>query len=147
MISGYIIGNPGAYYSRIREDLDLKNGTFRYHIGVLLRERIIKKKNDGMKVRFFPFSYTVGEIYQYANATNKERAYLLFLKEKKVSTVKEIAHHFSVTKQTVYIIIKSLKEKEFIFYSEDGKIAKQPIVLIEKGYREIEQFKAKNGLL
>ena len=140
LILGYIIGNPGTHYTRIKKDLDLKNGTFEYHMRVLLRERKVKKRNHGGRVRFFPYSFTVGKITEYSEPTDKERVYLLYIKQETMATVKEIAAHFSIKKQSVYYIIKQMKEKGLVFYKEDGKIASQQIILTDKGKDEVEDF-------
>jgi len=139
LILGYILGNPGAHYSQIKKELGLKNGTFDHHIRILLKERKVKRRAHGVKVRFFPFSFTVGEMSQYVDITNKEQAYLLYLKQEQLGTVKEIAEFFSVTKQSVYPVIKSLKEKELIFYKTAKLISKQSIVLTDKGRELVEQ--------
>jgi len=49
-IYGYIKVHPGDNYTTIRKNLDLKNGTLTYHLGVLEREGLIKSWNkDGYK--------------------------------------------------------------------------------------------------
>jgi len=115
LILGYIIGNPGAYYREIKDALRLNSGTYDYHIRVLLRERKIKKRTDGMRVRFFPFSFTVDSKHFPTDVTDKEHAYLLYLRQHKIATVKEIARCFSTTTQNVYPTIKHLKAKDLIF--------------------------------
>ena len=140
MILGYIVGNPGAYYREIKDALGLSNGTYDYHIRVLLRERKIKKRIDGTRVRFFPFSFTVDSKHFPTDAADKEHTYLLYFRQHKIATVKEIARYFSTTTQNVYPTIKTLKTKGLIFYKEEGWISKQPIVLTERGYQEIERF-------
>jgi len=140
LIMGYVIGNPGVYYSKIKSDLGLKNGTFDHHIHVLLRERRIKKRTDGIKVRFFPFSFNIGDMDTYTEVTNKEQAYLLYLRQKEIATVRELAKYFSTTKQNVYPAIKNLKRKELIFYTGDGWISRQAITLTDRGRQEIDRF-------
>ena len=140
MILGYILGNPGAYYREIKDALRLNNGTYDYHIRVLLREQKIKKRTDGARVRFFPFSFTVDGKHFLTDGTDKEHTYLLYFRQHKIATVKEIARYFSTTKQNVYPTIKSLKKKGLIFYKEEGWISKHLITLTKRGYQEIESF-------
>ncbi len=140
LILGYIIGNPGAHYSKIKKELNLKNGTYDYHLNVLLREKKIKKRNTGMKVRFFPQEFNIGDLSQYENITNKEKKYLLYLRENNLSTVKQIARYFKTSPNNVYPTIKNLRAKEFVFYKEEGRISKQPITLTYKGEEELNNL-------
>ncbi len=139
-ILGYILGNPGAHYNLIKQTLELKNGTLAYHLQVLLRERKIKKRNAGAKVRFFPYRYTIGELEDYSSNTRKDMSYLLFLQEETIATVDDIAEHFNVTRQSVYPTLKKLRAEGLIFYKEKTIIARQPITLTDKGRDEIINF-------
>lgn len=119
--------------------MGLKNGTFDYHIKVLLREQKIKKREEKFKVRFFPFTFNIGDLNQYKEITEKEKKYLVYIRKNEIATVKEIAKYFQTSKQNVYPTIKTLKNKNLIFYKE-GRISKQPITLTDKGREEINGF-------
>jgi DNA-binding MarR family transcriptional regulator len=53
-IQGYIIANPGANLTTIRNEFDLSNGVVVYHLRVLEREGFVSSCLDGMKRRFYP---------------------------------------------------------------------------------------------
>lgn len=145
-ILGFVAAKPGAYYSEIKKELGLKNGTFDYHIGVLLRENKIKKREEGFKVRFFPYLFNIGDINQYKDITEKEKKYLFYIREHEIATVKEIAKFFKTKNQNVYPTIKNLKEKNLIFYKDEGRISKQSITLTDKGREKIDEFMKKNKI-
>jgi len=53
-IYGYIIGNPGAYFGLIKEELDLGNGQLICHLKQLEDAHLIYSREDGAKKRFYP---------------------------------------------------------------------------------------------
>ncbi|UCE39133.1 MAG: right-handed parallel beta-helix repeat-containing protein [Thermoplasmata archaeon] len=53
-IYGYIIGNPGAHFGLIRDDLGLGSGQLVYHIKHLEEAHMIYSREDGIKKRFYP---------------------------------------------------------------------------------------------
>lgn len=53
-IYGYIIGNPGAHFGLIKEDLDLGSGQLVYHLKQLKQAHLIYSREDGVKRRFYP---------------------------------------------------------------------------------------------
>jgi len=83
---------------------------------------------------------TEGEISQYADTTDKEHAYLFYIHQEKIVTLTSIARHFSIKRQTVYPVIKSLKTKGFIFYREEDWISRQSIILTDRGRQEIKEY-------
>lgn len=117
----------------------MKNGTYDYHLKVLIKGHKIKEKKDRFNLRLFPFLYNIGDLNQYKDTTDKEKKYLQYLRENEIATVKEIAKYFQTTKQNVYPTIKTLKEKNLIFYKK-GNISIQPITLTDKGREEIDNF-------
>ncbi len=139
-ILGFIKGKPGAYHTEIKEALGLKNGSFEYHLGVLLKAGKIKKRPHGRKIRFFPEPFTIGSLSQYEEMNEREKKCLLYLRDNTIGTVKDIGWYFKSSKQNVYPVIKNLREKGLIFYKEDEKISKGSITLTEKGWDEIEKI-------
>ena len=61
-IYGYIKANPGDHYNSIKEKLDLRNGTFAYHLKILEKENYIKSTNDGLYKRFYPYEMKIPKI-------------------------------------------------------------------------------------
>ncbi len=53
-VYGYIVGHPGAYYSEVRDVLDLNNGAATHHLYVLVAMGFLRAMNDGRHKRFFP---------------------------------------------------------------------------------------------
>jgi predicted transcriptional regulator len=53
-IYGYLIGNPGAYFGLIKEDLNMGNGQLGYHLKQLMNAKMIYSREDGVKKRFYP---------------------------------------------------------------------------------------------
>jgi predicted transcriptional regulator len=53
-IYGYIIGNPGAYFGLIKQDLELGSGQLVYHLKQLKDANMIYSREDGVKKRFYP---------------------------------------------------------------------------------------------
>ncbi len=140
LLLGYITGNPGSNYTLIKSVLGLSNGRFDYHLKVLLRERRIKSRKKGLKVFFFPYSFTVREIELFVDITDKEKNFLLFLRESEISTVGEIASHYGCSKQNVYPTVKNLRKKGLIFYKDDSRLSKQPLTLTDRGRKETDKF-------
>ncbi len=63
-IYGYIKANPGDHYNSIKEKLELKNGTFAYHLRILEKEKFIKSRNDGLFRRFYPYDMNIPKLKQ-----------------------------------------------------------------------------------
>lgn len=53
-IYGYIIGNPGAYFGLIKQELELGNGQLVYHLKQLADAHLVYSREDGLKKRFYP---------------------------------------------------------------------------------------------
>jgi parallel beta-helix repeat protein len=56
-IHGYIIGNPGAHFGLIKQDLGIPNGQLVHHLRQLTRAHIIYSQVDGTRKRFYPVDY------------------------------------------------------------------------------------------
>jgi DNA-binding transcriptional ArsR family regulator len=55
-IFGYVNEHPGANFSTIMKELDLKNGVLAYHLTTLEREEMIRSLRDGTFRRYYPRS-------------------------------------------------------------------------------------------
>jgi predicted transcriptional regulator len=53
-IYGYIIGNPGAYFGLIKDELELGSGQLAYHLQQLTEGHFLYATEDGVKKRFYP---------------------------------------------------------------------------------------------
>jgi predicted transcriptional regulator len=132
-IIGFVNENPGVYYTRLKDGLSLKNGTFDYHLQVLVREHRVKKRVHRGKLRFFPFRFTIGNLAKYAEPTRKEIDFLGFIGQRGGVRIEEISSKFDIQRQSVYPVLKRLKEKELILYFGEGVLSKQVIMLSDSG--------------
>ena len=55
-IFGYVNSHPGANFSQIMKELNLKNGVLAYHLNTLEREELIRSMRDGSFRRYYPRS-------------------------------------------------------------------------------------------
>ncbi|UCF08077.1 MAG: PKD domain-containing protein, partial [Thermoplasmata archaeon] len=55
-IYGYLIGNPGAHFGLIKDDLELGSGQLVHHLKQLQDAKLIYSRQDGVKKRFYPTS-------------------------------------------------------------------------------------------
>jgi predicted transcriptional regulator len=55
-IFGYVNNHPGANFSQIMKELNLKNGVLAYHLNTLEREELIRSLRDGTFRRYYPRS-------------------------------------------------------------------------------------------
>ncbi|MGQ9583753.1 MAG: winged helix-turn-helix transcriptional regulator [Thermoplasmatota archaeon] len=56
LIFGYVLTHPGANFSQIMRELNLKNGVLAYHLGTLERVRMIRSMREGAFRRYYPCS-------------------------------------------------------------------------------------------
>ncbi len=52
-IFGFVSGNPGAYFREIQKALKLATGVVEYHLGYLVRRRLLSTEKDGKKRRYY----------------------------------------------------------------------------------------------
>jgi predicted transcriptional regulator len=55
-IFGFVNSHPGANFSQIMRELNLKNGVLAYHLNTLEREELIRSLRDGTFRRYYPRS-------------------------------------------------------------------------------------------
>ena len=55
-IFGFVNSHPGANFSQIMKELNLKNGVLAYHLNTLEREELIRSLRDGTFRRYYPRS-------------------------------------------------------------------------------------------
>jgi parallel beta-helix repeat protein len=79
-IHGYIIGNPGAHFGLIKQELGIPNGQVLYHLKRLMKAHLIYSKEDGIRKRFYPVGFP---------KQNTDRHYFTTIQEKILSIVKD----------------------------------------------------------
>ena len=104
-IYGYIKANPGDHYNSIKEKLDLKNGTFAYHLRILEKEKYIKATNDGLYKRFYPYEMKIpklkGPEYVEIQLSRFQESLVELIRAKPGVTQKEIAKLVGASPQVV----------------------------------------------
>ncbi|MEW6069677.1 MAG: winged helix-turn-helix transcriptional regulator, partial [Candidatus Thermoplasmatota archaeon] len=118
-IYGYIKANPGAHYTLIKSELDIKNGTLAYHLNLLERQELIKSKMDATRRRFYPAEMKTNEEITYLNKT--QEAIINAIREKPGVSQKEIAKVIGVSPQVVNYYIQQLEEGGVIRVVQEGK--------------------------
>jgi predicted transcriptional regulator len=118
-IYGYIRANPGAHYTLIKSELDIKNGTLAYHLNLLERQELIKSKMDGVRRRFYSAEAKVNEEITYLNKT--QEAIINVIREHAGISQKEIAKAIGVSTQIVNYYIQQLEGQGIIRVVKEGK--------------------------
>jgi predicted transcriptional regulator len=118
-IYGYILGNPGANYGAIKQDLSIANGQLVYHLKQLADAHMIYSRKDGIKKRFFPVEHPKpkGPIY-YLNETQKR--ILKAIRNLAGQTQQEIAKKAGISRQMAYYHLTKLEQKGIIYKETHG---------------------------
>ncbi len=130
-IYGYIQANPGMTFTRVRESLDLKNGTLAYHLWVLERLGFIKSVREG-RVRMLYLSGTPVTGKRLV-LSRLQYAILDLLKAEGAMSQSEMAKHFEASRQRVHYNVKVLRELELVD-AANGKVE-----LLDKGEEAMEE--------
>lgn len=97
-IYGYIIGNPGANYGLIKQDLGIPNGQLVHHLRQLTHAHLIYSTEDGIRKRFYPVDFPKpkkGEHY----FTHLQEKILRLIKENSGISQKRIASSTGISRQ------------------------------------------------
>ncbi|MEE9489801.1 MAG: helix-turn-helix domain-containing protein [Thermoplasmata archaeon] len=130
-IYGYIQANPGMTFTRVRESLDLKNGTLAYHLWVLERLGFIKSVREGrVRMLYLSGAPVTGKRLVLSRL---QYAILDVLRADGPMTQSEIAKQFETSRQRVHYNVKVLRELELID-AANGKVE-----LLDKGEEAMEE--------
>ncbi|MFQ5910033.1 MAG: helix-turn-helix domain-containing protein [Thermoplasmata archaeon] len=132
-IYGYIQANPGITYSKVRETLDLKNGTLAYHLWVLERLAFIRSVRKGR----------LRQLYLRGSPVSKgslvlsrlQYAILDLLKAEGPMTQTEMAKHFKISRQRAHYNVKVLRSMSLLAIENGGKVE-----LLREGLDAIEEL-------
>ncbi|MEW5759271.1 MAG: winged helix-turn-helix transcriptional regulator [Candidatus Thermoplasmatota archaeon] len=102
----YIKSNPGAHYSRIKKELNLKNGTLVYHLAFLEKMDIIKSCRDGFYRRYYSFDDKITN----GRLTEIQEEIIKALKENPRALQKDIALKLGISRRVVSYHMKKLRE-------------------------------------
>ena len=130
-IYGYIQANPGMTFTRVRESLDLKNGTLAYHLWVLERLGFIKSVREGrVRMLYLSGAPVTGKRLVLSRL---QYAILDVLRADGPMTQSEIAKQFETSRQRVHYNVKVLRELELVD-AANGKVE-----LLDKGEEAMEE--------
>jgi predicted transcriptional regulator len=119
-IYGYIRANPGASFNQIKNALGLHNGVFAYHLKVLMREKMIRSRRDGIYTRFYPFDMNVKGPY----LDGLKNDILHIIRSNPGITQKEIARMLGISTQLVNYHCKGLREMNLITMVPEGRYSR-----------------------
>jgi predicted transcriptional regulator len=135
-VYGVIRSNPGINYSKIREVLQIGNGTLSYHLSVLEKEGFIKSNREGLNRLFFPTKlparfqnleerFPTGEVVSEGIKLSSVQEHIVSL----VSgcpgiTQSEIVSKLQIPKQTVSYNVRHLADYGMIEVLREGNTVK-----------------------
>jgi predicted transcriptional regulator len=122
-VHGYIIGNPGAHFALIKQDLNLGNGQLIYHLKRLRDANLIYSKEDGIKKRFYPFDFPRAKTKIYILNEIQEKIFGIIQKRPGISQ-KKIANSTGISRQVAGYHLTKLEEEGIIKKEVDGRKAK-----------------------
>jgi predicted transcriptional regulator len=122
-IHGYVIGNPGAHFGLIKQDLELGTGQVVYHLKRLAEADLIYSKEDGIKKRFYPMDYTISEIDGY-HFNKTEEKIIDLIKETSGITQKKIASSIGISRQVAGYHLSKMEDIGIIEKKPEGRNVK-----------------------
>jgi predicted transcriptional regulator len=122
-IHGYVIGNPGAHFGLIKQDLKLGNGQVVYHLKRLMEADLIYSKEDGIRKRFYPKEFPESETNGH-HFNHIEEKILKLVKETRGITQKKIAHSIGISRQVAGYHLSKMEEIGAIKKKLEGRHTK-----------------------
>jgi DNA-binding transcriptional ArsR family regulator len=112
-IFGYIIGNPGAYFGLIKQDLELGSGQLVYHLKQLKDAEMIYSRDDGVKKRFYPANVPKPKSGPYHISDIQDKI-LGIIKNNSGIGQKKIASNVGISRQVAGYHLAIMEEKGII---------------------------------
>jgi predicted transcriptional regulator len=119
-IQGYIIGNPGAHYGLIKQDLGIPNGQLVYHLNQLTKAHLVYSREDGIRKRFFPVALPVPKSGKIL-LTKVQKEILDVVEESSGANQKEIASSMGVSRQVAGYHLTKMEEKGYVRKELEGR--------------------------
>jgi predicted transcriptional regulator len=128
-IHGYIIGNPGAHFGLIKQDLSLGNGQVVYHLKRLVEVKLVYCKQDGIRKRFYPKDFPKSETNGYYLSETEEKILEQIegdsgITQKKIASgcgvSRQVAQYHLLKMEEVGVIRKVSAGRETKYYPSDG---------------------------
>ena len=131
-IINQILRNPGIHHNELLRNCDLQKGQLQWHLGILLKYKIIKKEKYGQYTIYFPIttSYNPIEYIETLILKSKTTSEILkIIKENSGINSSEISRILSLSRNTIkYHINKLSKEKLIVLARKGRKIELYPIL-------------------
>lgn len=109
-IHGYIIGNPGAHFGLIKQDLSIPNGQLVYHLRQLTRAHIIYSQVDGSRKRFYPVDFPKPKTGEHHFNDTQEKI-LEIIEENSGISQKKVATSVGISRQVAGYHLTKMEQK------------------------------------
>jgi predicted transcriptional regulator len=122
-IHGYIIGNPGAHFGLIKQDLGVTNGQLAHHLRVLTRAHLIYSHIDGTRKRFYPVDFPKPESNHHYLSNTQEKI-LGVVEDNSGITQKKIASFVGISRQVASYHLTKMEQQGVINKEIEGRESK-----------------------
>jgi parallel beta-helix repeat protein len=122
-IFGYIIGNPGAHFGLIKDDLDLGSGQLVYHLKQLEEAHMVYSREDGVKKRFYPAEVPRSK-KATPNISDIQEEILGIVEDNSGIVQKKIASSVGISRQVAGYHLTKMEQKGLIDKEVVGREAK-----------------------
>ena len=119
-----ILNNPGIHFNDLLRNCELQKGQLQWHLDVLLRYAIIKKKRYGQYSIFFPITSTIEEIDNFKNLLPKSKTtqeILLIVKNNPGINSSEISRIIKLSRNTIKYHIDKLADENLVKFIKEGR--------------------------
>ena len=127
-----ILRNPGIHHNELLRKCDLQKGQLQWHLGVLLKYKIIKKEKYGQYTIYFPITTSNDAIEYLENFIAKSKTtseILKIIKENSGINSSEISRILNLSRNTIKYHINKLSKEKLITLTRRGrKIELYPIL-------------------
>ncbi len=126
-----ILNKPGIHQNEILRKVNIQKGQLQWHLDVLLKYHIIKKKKYGQYVLYFPITTSSKDLDEYKHSFYKSKTTLeIFniIEENAGITSSEISKKLRLSRNTIKYHVDKLIEENLIDLKRNGrKIELYPI--------------------
>lgn len=109
MIHGFIVANPGVYFTEMKRALNLSNGSLVYHLDMLLRNGDVFCRRSGTLMRYYEKDVSLDRVEAHV-WTDLQVEMLRFVRSKGRSSKTEIRNAMSASRQTIHYNLKKLND-------------------------------------
>ena len=117
-IYSYIKLNPGANFTKIKDEFQLTNGTLLHHLKTLDRERFIKSCRTGLYRRFYPWGM---RIQLEKTLVGVQKTIFKLIRKSEGICQTDIAREMGASRQSINHHIKALEEMKLIRLQKVGR--------------------------